>query len=88
MYNSYMSEMAVSDAREQLAAVIESARRTGEPVYLTRRGQPVAVLLDPTMFERLVEDAEAALDRAELLLAREQDDFVPWEQVKAELGLS
>ena len=76
MYNLYMSEMAVSDAREQLAAVIESARRTGEPVYLTRRGQPVAVLLDPTKFERLVEDAEAALDRAELLLAREQEDFV------------
>lgn len=83
-----MSEMAVSEAREHLAAVIESATRTGEPVYLTRRGRHVAVVVDPAVFERLVDDAEDALDRAELALAREQDDYVPWEQVKAELGLS
>lgn len=29
-----------------------------------------------------------ALDRAELTIAREEDDYVPWEQVKAELGLA
>jgi prevent-host-death family protein len=87
-YDSYMTEMAVSEAREQLAAVIESATRTGEPVYLTRRGRPVAVVVDPAVFERLLDDAEDALDRAELALAREQEDYVPWEQVKAELGLA
>ena len=87
-YDSYMTEMAVSEAREQLAAVIESATRTGEPVYLTRRGRPVAVVVDPTVFQRLLDDAEEALDRAELSLAREQEDYVPWEQVKAELGLA
>lgn len=87
-YDSYMTEMAVSEAREQLAAVIESASRTGEPVYLTRRGRPVAVVVDPAVFERLLDDAEDALDRAELALAREQEDYVPWEQVKAELGLA
>ena len=87
-YESYMTEMAVSEAREQLAAVIESATRTGEPVYLTRRGRPVAVVVDPKVFERLLDDAEEALDRAELSLAREQEDYVPWEQVKAELGLA
>lgn len=88
LYDSYMSEMAVSEAREHLADVIESAQRTGEPVYLTRRGRAVAVVVDPGVFEKLLDDAEDALDRAELTLAREEDDYVPWEQVKADLGLT
>ena len=83
-----MTEMAVSEARENLAEVIDSAQRTGEPVYLTRRGRAVAVVVDPVVFERLVNDAEDAVDRAELVLAREDDDYIPWEQVKADLGLS
>jgi prevent-host-death family protein len=87
MYNSYMNEMTVSDAREHLADVIASASRSGDPVYLTRRGKPVAVVVDPVVFERLLSDAEDALDRAELAIARDEDDYVPWDQVKAELGL-
>ena len=82
-----MSEMAVSEAREHLADVISSVSRSGEPVYLTRRGKAVAVVVDPDVFERLLSDAEDALDRAELLIARDEDDYVPWDQVKAELGL-
>ena len=78
----------MSEAREQLANVIEGASRTGEPVYLTRRGKPVAVVVDPEVFEKLVQAADDAADRAELSLAREEDDYVPWEQVKAELGLT
>ena len=88
LYDSYMTEMAVSEAREHLADVIESAQRTGEPVYLTRRGRVVAVVVDPVVFERLLDDAEDALDRAELALARDEDDYIPWEQVKADLGLT
>lgn len=88
LYDSYMTEMAVSEAREQLANVIASASRTGEPVYLTRRGKAVAVVVDPAVFERLLQDAEDALDRAELKIARDENDYVPWEQVKAELGLT
>lgn len=88
LYDSYMTEMAVSEAREHLAEVINSAQRTGEPVYLTRRGRAVAVVVDPAVFEKLLDDAEDALDRAELAIARDEDDFIPWEQVKADLGLS
>lgn len=69
-----MTEMAVSEAREQLAHVIDSVSRTGEPVYLTRRGKAVAVVVDPAVFERLLSDAEDALDRADLTIAREEDD--------------
>lgn len=79
--------MAVSEARDRLADLIDTTRRSGEPVYVTRRGRRVAVILDPDAYERLLEDAEDTLDRAELRAAREEADYVPWDEVKAELGL-
>lgn len=79
--------MAVSEARDRLADLIDTTRRSGEPVYVTRRGRRVAVILDPDAYERLLEDAEDILDRAELRAAREEADYVPWDEVKAELGL-
>jgi prevent-host-death family protein len=81
-----MSEVAVSDARERLAEVIERARG-GEPVYVTRRGRRVAVVVDADTYDALVEAAEDAVDRAGLDAARADDDYVPWEEVKADLGL-
>ncbi|MFZ5872120.1 MAG: type II toxin-antitoxin system Phd/YefM family antitoxin [Actinomycetota bacterium] len=83
-----MTEMAVSEARDHLAALIDATRRSGEPVYVTRRGRRVAVILDPDAYERLVEEAEEAEDRAELRAAREDNDFIPWEDVKKDLGLT
>ena len=82
-----MGEIAVSHAPENLAEVIESTQRSGEPIVLTRHGRPVAVLLEHAAFERLVAAADEASDRAALAQAREDDDSVPWEQVKVDLGL-
>ena len=82
-----MGEIAISQARENLAEVIESTQRSGEPIVLTRHGRPVAVVLEHAAFERLVEEADGASDRAALAQAREDDDSVPWEQVKVDLGL-
>lgn len=86
MYDSYMSELAVSEARNRLAEAIDLAR-SGEPVYMTRRGRRVAVLVDADSYDALVEAAEDAMDHAELEAARAEDDYVPWEEVKADLGL-
>lgn len=83
-----MSEFAVSAARQHLADLIDSARRSGEPVYVTRRGRRVAVILDSEQYERMIEQLEDTLDRRSLRAAREDDDFVPWDEVKAELGLA
>jgi len=52
------------------------------------RRRAVAVVVDPVVFEKLRYDAEDALDRAELALARGEDDDIPWEEIKADLGLS
>jgi prevent-host-death family protein len=86
MYNLYMSELAMSEARNRLAEAIDTAIN-GEPVYVTRRGRRVAVLVDAASYDALVEAAEDAFDRAELVAARVEDDYVPWEEVKADLGL-
>jgi antitoxin Phd len=86
MYNLYMRELSVSEARNRFAEAIERAR-SGEPVYVTRRGQRVAVLVDAASYDSLVEAAEDAVDRTELVAARAEDDYVPWEEVKADLGL-
>lgn len=83
-----MTEVAVSEARDHLADVIEHARRSGEPVYLTRRGRRVAVIMDAEAYERVVEAGEDAIDRQELQVARAEDDYVPWDEVKADLGLA
>lgn len=87
MYDSYMNEVAVSEARNRLAQVIEETRRSGEPVSVTRRGRRVAVILDAGAFDRLVDSADDAADRRELAAARADDDYVPWDEVKAALGL-
>lgn len=88
LYGSYMTELAVSEARERFADAIEQARRSGEPVYVTRRGRRVAVIVDADAYERVVEAAEDAADRHELLAARAEDDYVPWDEVRADLGLA
>ncbi|MEO1063051.1 MAG: type II toxin-antitoxin system Phd/YefM family antitoxin [Actinomycetota bacterium] len=82
-----MSEVAVSEARNRLAEVIEESRRSGEPISVTRRGQRVAVIIDSAAFDRLVDAADEVDDRRELEAAREEDDYVPWDEVKAMLGL-
>ncbi|HSL57673.1 MAG TPA: type II toxin-antitoxin system Phd/YefM family antitoxin [Acidimicrobiales bacterium] len=82
-----MSEVPVSDARNRLAEVIEESRRSGEPISVTRRGRRVAVIIDSDAFDRLVETADDVADRRELDAARADDDYVPWEDVKAMLGL-
>jgi prevent-host-death family protein len=91
--NSPVSDLAVSDARQQLAAIIDRARAEHAPVYLARRGKRVAAVIDADDLERLVELAEDMADiraaeeaRAEMRATGEEP--IPWEQVKADLGLA
>ncbi len=43
-------------------------------------------IISPDAIDRIVDIAEDIEDRRELAAARAEDDFVPWEEVKAELG--
>lgn len=79
--------MAVSEARERLAEAVKISR--DEAVVLQRYGRPAAVLISPERYEQLMtalEDAEdvVAFDEA----VAEPGDNVPWDIVKADLGLT
>lgn len=82
-----MDEADVIQARDRLADLVEEARRSGEPTCVTRDGHRVAVILAPDIFDRLVSLAEDAIDARELEEARADDDYLPWDEVKAGLGL-
>jgi prevent-host-death family protein len=88
-----MSELTVSEARARLADVVDEARVAHDPVFLTRRGRRVAAVIDAEQLEQLIEASEdlsdiraAAAARAEMAASGEVP--IPWEQVKADLGLA
>lgn len=96
MYFSYMTSspsVSVSEARNRLADVIDRAVSNHEPVYLARRGRRVAAVIDAGDLERLIKLAEDMADiRAAEDSRREMKETgqtpVPWESVKADLGLT
>lgn len=90
-YSVCMTELTVTDARARLADVVDEARVHHRPVYLTRRGQRVAAVIDANDLDRLIEAAEDLADIAAASAARaeiETSGTIPWEQVKRDLGLA
>ncbi|MHA7861962.1 type II toxin-antitoxin system Phd/YefM family antitoxin [Tessaracoccus sp. Y36] len=87
-----MTEMTVSDARARLADVVDTARVGHDPVYLTRRGQRVAAVIDADDLDRLIAAAEDLADLEAARVARDEiadgESAIPWEQVRADLGLA
>jgi len=87
LYDQYVNELPLSNARESLADVVNRIRFGGERIALTRHGRPVAALVpvaDAELLERL-EDA-ADLDVARAAIA-EGGEPVAWDALKADLGL-
>lgn len=95
MYVWYVTSAAltVSEARQQLAAIIDRARSEHTPIYLARRGQRVAAVIDADDLDRIVELAEdmadiRAAEAARAAMQATGETPIPWEQVKADLGLT
>lgn len=85
--------ISVSDARGQLAALIHRVETDRQPVFLSRRGRRVAAIVAPDDYERLVELAEdmadiRAAEEAREEMRRTQSEPIPWDDVKADLGLA
>ena len=81
-----MSELSVSEARDQFPAVLNEAQ--DKPVRITRHGVDVAVIVNPSLFESLIEAQEelediAAFDEA----MKDKSPNIPWAQVKKDLNL-
>lgn len=82
--------MSVTAARSRLADVIDDARVRHAPVFLTRRGRRVAAVIDAEDLERLTRAAEDLADIEAARAARAEvvdNGAIPWEEVKADLGL-
>lgn len=87
------TDVSVSQAKGMLGALVNRAHLQREPVYLSRRGRRVVAIVDAAELERLLRLAEDAEDAADAIAAREElertgGEPIPWDEVKAELGLS
>jgi prevent-host-death family protein len=84
--------LSISEARAQLAAVVDRARTEHRPVFLSRRGRRVAAVIDADDLDRLLDLAADMADirAAESARAEMRETGatpIPWEAVKADLGL-
>ena len=85
--------LSISDARMQLAAIIDRARTDHQPVYIARRGRRIAAVIDADDLDRILELAEDLADIRAAEQARAEMQAtgatpIPWDEVKADLGLA
>jgi prevent-host-death family protein len=76
----------MSEARERLSDVVDTARREHEPAYMQRRGKRLATIIDADDLDRLIELAEDSIDIAEAQAALDEEgEAVPWERSRPTL---
>jgi prevent-host-death family protein len=93
LYNTYMEQRTMADVRQHLAEVVDHVRSQHAPVYVTRRGRPLAALVGAEDFARILELAEdmediQAAEAARQEMRETQAAPIPWDVVKADLGLA
>ena len=86
LYIYAMKELSVTEAREQFPALLNQAAK--KPVWITRHGADVAVVISPELFEELVAAQEELEDIAAVDVAmKDKAPGIPWEQVQKDLKL-
>ena len=86
-----MPDLFVSAARSRLEDVVDDACASHEPVFLTCRGRRVAAVVDVEDLERFTQAAEDLADIEAADAARAEiaeHGTIPWDEVKADLGLA
>ena len=83
----------ISDARTQLAAIVDRACAEHKPVYVARRGRRVAAVIDADGLDHILALAEDMADIRAAEQARAEIEStgatpIPWDEVKADLGLA
>ena len=78
--------VSAADARRTWSETIDSAQRA--PVTITRNGRDAVILMDSALAARALAALEDAEDLAALEAARSEGGSIPWDDVKADLGLT
>ena len=86
-----MARLAVSKACEDFSATLSRVAEKGERIVLHRDGKNIAALI-PVEDLTFLEELEDRLDAEEFRAAKEEWEregrkTIPWEKVKADLGL-
>lgn len=82
-----MTTLSTSEVRANFAEVLDRVRVQGTRFVVEKNGRAVAAVVSVHDLERL-NGLEDAIDLREAAKARNRNDFVPWEQVKARLAAS
>ena len=84
-----MTRLSASEARNHLAEILNKVAYKEERIILHRRGKDLVEVI-PIPDLKLLEKLEDSLDIEDALKALEEierGESVPWDQVKAKLGL-
>lgn len=84
-----MPKMGTSEARDQFTELINRAAYKGERTVIRRRGKDLAAIV-PVEDLQILEELEDAADRVaarKALADVKKHGTIPWETVKARLGL-
>lgn len=86
-----MTDVTVSEARAHFSDLVDQVRVGREPIYVTRHGKKVAAVVDAMWLDTVIESLEDLQDIRAAEAAREElkhTPAVPWDEVKADLGLT
>jgi prevent-host-death family protein len=84
-----MNTLSTAEARDQFSDVINRAADGKERVVLTRRGKALVAVVPIEDMELLreLEDRIDLEDARKAIAEAEEQGYIPWETVKANLGL-
>lgn len=84
-----MNALSTAEARDQFSDVINRAAYGKERVVLTRRGKALVAVVPMEDVELLreLEDRIDLEDARQAIAEAEEKGYIPWETVKANLGL-
>lgn len=86
MKSAALKSLSVAEARAEFASALRECEVA--PVQILRRGEPVAVLVSSTVFEKFLDALEELEDIADVEAIQANEPRIPWESVKRDLGLS
>jgi len=84
-----MARLTASTARDRFSDVLNRVAYGGERVVIERRGKELAAIvsLEDLRLLEAIEDRLDVEDALEALEEAEREGTIPWEAIKAELGL-